>query len=52
VIFNLSMLSDMVLANHYNCQRLGVLGHDVLVVLDNAGVEVAAGAELLCECCS
>jgi hypothetical protein len=37
VIFNLGMLTEMVLANHCNCQRLCVLGQDVLAVLDNAG---------------
>jgi hypothetical protein len=37
VIFNLAMLGEMVLANQYNCQRLCMLGQDVLVVLDNAG---------------
>lgn len=36
-VYSLNMLAQMVLANHCNCQRLCVLGHDVLGVLDNAG---------------
>jgi hypothetical protein len=36
-VYTLNMLAQMVLANHCNCQRLCVLGHDVLGVLDNAG---------------
>lgn len=38
VIFNLSMLTEMAVANQHNCQRLCMLGHDVLALLDNAGV--------------
>jgi hypothetical protein len=41
-VFNLSMLTEMVLAHHCSCQRLCVLGQDVLGVLDNAGDHAAA----------
>lgn len=47
VIFNLGMLTEMVLANHCNCQRLCVLGQDVLAVLDNAGEQVLGGTYFL-----
>lgn len=40
VVFNLGMLADMVLANQFNCQRLCLLGKDVLLLLDNAGAVV------------